>query len=181
MTKFTKRNSRNAKMGWKNHREKMLNNIEKATLVAASKPINKNQRNARRKNIKIAIAASLQSTKRVESNRKSIKKAIEFRRLYCPESYQTVKVLKAAFRNLKKAQTVVEINRKICNGVCEICKRLCRIHRDHCHRTGKSRGGLCQKCNLGLGLFNDNTALLRAAVKYLERFIKRFPREKLTT
>lgn len=36
---------------------------------------------------------------------------------------------------------------------------------DHCHKTGKVRGLICNRCNIGLGLFLDNPrALLRAAV-----------------
>lgn len=39
---------------------------------------------------------------------------------------------------------------------------------DHCHKTEKVRGLLCQMCNTGLGSFNDNKELLLKAVKYLE-------------
>lgn len=58
------------------------------------------------------------------------------------------------------------------NECCLICnkndeKALCV---DHCHKTGKVRGLLCNKCNKALGLFNDNIELIKVAASYLERF-----------
>jgi len=32
----------------------------------------------------------------------------------------------------------------------------------------KVRGLLCNKCNMGIGLFKDNIELLKEAIKYLE-------------
>jgi DNA-directed RNA polymerase subunit RPC12/RpoP len=40
-------------------------------------------------------------------------------------------------------------------------------HIDHDHITNKVRGILCNKCNLGLGFFNDNIKTLKLGIKYL--------------
>ena len=59
-------------------------------------------------------------------------------------------------------------------GVCAICgtDEWDRSGRgpnvDHDHATGAVRALLCTNCNHGLGKFRDDTALLLAAVKYLE-------------
>jgi hypothetical protein len=62
------------------------------------------------------------------------------------------------------------------DGRCAICKMpftatgTTRRHLDHDHAIGgKVRGLLCASCNLGIGHFNDDSELLRAAAAYLER------------
>lgn len=59
-------------------------------------------------------------------------------------------------------------------GLCAICSRSqtgnCRkrhLNIDHCHKTKKTRGLLCDKCNIGIGLFGDDTKLLHRAINYL--------------
>jgi hypothetical protein len=42
------------------------------------------------------------------------------------------------------------------------------LYLDHCHNTNKTRALLCDKCNTGLGHFQDNSELLMKAIKYLE-------------
>jgi hypothetical protein len=58
------------------------------------------------------------------------------------------------------------------NGACAICAvelvKGSKTHIDHCHTTGKVRGLLCTKCNMGIGHFNDDPAVLRAAAGYVE-------------
>lgn len=52
---------------------------------------------------------------------------------------------------------------------CEICQELVvPLHIDHDHNTNKFRGALCGNCNRGLGIYQDNPELLRAAASYLE-------------
>lgn len=40
---------------------------------------------------------------------------------------------------------------------------------DHDHQTGAIRGALCHHCNLGVGYFRDDPALLTNAIRYLTR------------
>lgn len=58
-------------------------------------------------------------------------------------------------------------------GKCLICKQhedtVGTLNIDHCHTTGKVRGLLCKRCNMGIGYFKDNVELLRKAAKYLEK------------
>lgn len=56
-------------------------------------------------------------------------------------------------------------------GRCAICrifdaKRFLAV--DHAHLSGRIRGLLCTRCNVGLGMFQDNPELLRQAAQYLE-------------
>ena len=42
---------------------------------------------------------------------------------------------------------------------------------DHCHKTGKVRGILHDRCNLGLGHAYDNPEILRKWASYLDRYL----------
>lgn len=60
------------------------------------------------------------------------------------------------------------------NGKCAICFKECPTGRnlaiDHNHKTNEVRGLLCQSCNLGIGKFYDDKALLDRAIQYLNRY-----------
>lgn len=64
-----------------------------------------------------------------------------------------------------------EALRMVQNNLCAICERPCRrevrLSIDHDHRTGEVRGLLCQNCNAGIGMFEDNIRLLAKAIEYL--------------
>lgn len=55
-------------------------------------------------------------------------------------------------------------------GRCQLCRREAdKLVVDHNHDTGRVRGILCSSCNVGMGLFGDDPAAMRAAADYLER------------
>ncbi len=63
------------------------------------------------------------------------------------------------------------------NNVCSICNtvkqeneqtRLLAV--DHDHRTGAIRGLLCRRCNVMIGLSDDNVDLLQSAIIYLNKY-----------
>lgn len=63
-------------------------------------------------------------------------------------------------------------------GACAICgcaetgtyqNRTKLLAVDHCHALNVIRGLLCNKCNVGLGMFSDRPDLLASAIVYLAK------------
>ena len=71
--------------------------------------------------------------------------------------------------------TVAEYHARLSaqGGRCAICRSEFgdatgrRLAVDHCHGTGRVRGLLCGKCNVGIGQFNHDPDLLTKAIGYL--------------
>lgn len=59
------------------------------------------------------------------------------------------------------------------NGLCMICRKVPtmgrgkRLYVDHCHKTGRVRGLLCNRCNSAIGLFDEDPARMRWASNYI--------------
>jgi hypothetical protein len=58
------------------------------------------------------------------------------------------------------------------------CCRICGTHQsqlkktlsiDHCHKTGKIRALLCQKCNQGIGMFHEDLETMQSAIEYIKQ------------
>lgn len=84
--------------------------------------------------------------------------------------------------NMKKLGTTVEVYDELYlkqNGLCDICGnnvghktakgKDAKLALDHCHKTNKVRGLLCNKCNRCLGYLNDDLNYLQNMVKYLKK------------
>lgn len=67
-----------------------------------------------------------------------------------------------------------DVERIFDTHMCEICGDVFNSkvakHVDHDHETGKIRGALCNKCNMGLGSFEDNINRMRLAISYLKKY-----------
>jgi len=63
---------------------------------------------------------------------------------------------------------LLEQDNKCC--VCYIELDQCKqISIDHCHKSGDVRGLLCSRCNLMLGMVEDNIDILQSAINYLAK------------
>lgn len=79
------------------------------------------------------------------------------------------------------SRAAVEKLRTAQGDVCAICGDPGPGHLDHDHDTGRVRSLLCERCNLGLGLFRDRPDLLRAAADYVEEHAARAPVEDVSS
>jgi len=164
--------------------------------IAHSMPATAKQKAAARRNVKFATeaaAAKPRTAKQLAASSRNILKA--------HSKLPTRKQIQAVCRNLQLATRAAmllpktekqrassrrtigfahpalarAIRRK--NGNCEICEEKCFMYKDHDHRTGKFRGRLCRRCNLGIGIFKDSTEILAKAIDYLKKYeVQRFPR-----
>lgn len=81
--------------------------------------------------------------------------------------YLSHKAAKLAYDRKRNYGLDFESQQELLGKPCAICgdKATCI---DHCHKTGKVRAALCKSCNVGIGYFRDNPALLRSSAEYLE-------------
>jgi hypothetical protein len=87
--------------------------------------------------------------------------------VYCVEHSRATK----KFSKKDKLRVEKDLSKKFLK--CRICGRRLyrtgstRLNIDHCHKTNKYRGLLCNEHNTALGSFRDSVALLLKAITYL--------------
>ena len=84
------------------------------------------------------------------------------------------------FYKYKMTQEQFDVLMKKQDNACAICKNpfgsehtyraIDTPNVDHDHITNKTRGLLCERCNIGLGGFRDTPEFLEAAIKYLQEY-----------
>ena len=55
---------------------------------------------------------------------------------------------------------------------CPICEKttsvgVTKVVLDHCHKTGRVRGWVCESCNTGIGRFDDSPDIVKRAISWL--------------
>ncbi len=104
------------------------------------------------------------------ANKEEKKKKADVWRIENPEKvrmYVRKKILKEHGLTLADYAQMLEDQ----DGRCKICGKepgTKVLVVDHNHQTGKIRGLLCRRCNMGLGHFEDDLATILKAAAYLE-------------
>ena len=82
-----------------------------------------------------------------------------------------VAVRVATFQARRRGEiATIEIPKRFKPTICDICGNAAKLSFDHCHKTGRFRGWLCQNCNAGLGMAKDSSQILSKMISYLGVF-----------
>mgnify|MGYP000931478525 CR=1 FL=1 len=76
------------------------------------------------------------------------------------------RIIRSRKYSYKELKLLILYSKK--KGKCDICKKYGLIVVDHNHSTGKVRGMLCYKCNIGIGALGDTYSKLKLALNYLK-------------
>lgn len=91
------------------------------------------------------------------------------RQIEASKRYKTKNYLKILSFKYKIPIDLIEEKIRFSNKKCEICFRECKLVLDHCHKTGKIRGFICQSCNNIIGRAGDNLEGIMRFVEYLKK------------
>ena len=87
------------------------------------------------------------------------------------DAHKTETNIRLRLRNHKITREQYDFLVQSADGKCSICRKkfVRQFHIDHDHDTGKIRELLCNRCNLGIGYFDEDVAILMAALRYLQK------------
>ena len=88
--------------------------------------------------------------------------------------YLEVQCKTCSKHNFKVTKLLKTKNFKKDKPTCDICgvkesKVKGVLHLDHCHKTDKFRGWLCNNCNHGLGCFKEDETIFIKAMQYMRK------------
>lgn len=85
------------------------------------------------------------------------------------DAYRAHRQIRTTYGITLKQRAKLLVAQRNCCAICETPFALIKLtHTDHDHVSGKVRGILCQRCNVGLGMLRDDVAILNKAIKYVE-------------
>lgn len=93
--------------------------------------------------------------------------------IYASEDYKKKHRAYARLHRRNYPEELFNLRLKEQDSRCAICGEKCeetKIFADHDHITGKPRGLLCNRCNIGCGVFRDNVEYMKKAIAYLEKW-----------
>lgn len=89
-------------------------------------------------------------------------------RIANPDKYADKELRKTHGISLEQFRAVSESQGNVCK-ICGGTPKTKRLHVDHCHTTNKIRGLLCERCNMALGLFDDDVERIHRAAEYVAK------------
>lgn len=113
----------------------------------------------------------------IEAYRKYQREYRRKRRIEDLEFRERIQSHTSKYKSTIRGEAPVEYTKELFEAIttaktCQICSTPFQSRSDanidHDYSTGNFRGILCRSCNIGLGLFYDNTELLEKAKVYLE-------------
>jgi len=114
---------------------------------------------------KDALARRESQRRRYRVNREKINSAERRRRAENPQAFRETKLRHRYGITHEQYAALLESQ----DGLCALCRERAAVDIDHDHKTGKVRAMLCRACNIGIGFFQENADLLRAAIEYLAK------------
>ena len=136
----------------------MAEPVKRCRCCGVAKPLSKFYRHRKHKDGRAGICAECDRS--------------EHRRKYDPKKHKTYqrrqRLKRYGLTPAKHMALYVEQD-----GCCAICRDALpyhKVHTDHDHETGKTRGLLCHRCNLMVGYIETSGELLAVAKQYIEEY-----------